>query len=186
MVIAAVVNIFLAFFMRREAERSHSMALRAEAKHLRTNVVQAGTIIAGLMLVAVTGKEMFDPLFALGLAAYMGWIAYGLVRIAAAESWTHPFPMRTWPSSMMCSSSTANTCGASIACAPAAPARTATSICTYWSHSDLTVEQVHPISESIEHEIEERLPGTIVVIHVEPDDGLHKEEFENLVHDRTN
>jgi cation diffusion facilitator family transporter len=60
MVIAAVANILLAFFMRREAKRSHSMALSAEATHLRTNVVQAGTIIAGLLLVALTGDEVFD------------------------------------------------------------------------------------------------------------------------------
>ena len=51
--------------------------------------------------------------------------------------------------------------------------------------ADLTVEQVHPISDGIEHEIEDRLPGTIAVIHVEPDDGLHKEEFEALVRART-
>ena len=51
--------------------------------------------------------------------------------------------------------------------------------------ANLTVEQVHPVSDQIEHEIEERLPGTIAVIHVEPDDGLHKEEFELLVRERT-
>jgi divalent metal cation (Fe/Co/Zn/Cd) transporter len=49
----------------------------------------------------------------------------------------------------------------------------------------LTVEQVHPISDGIEHEIEARLPGTIAVIHVEPDDGLHAEEFESLVRKRS-
>ncbi|HEV8574278.1 MAG TPA: cation diffusion facilitator family transporter, partial [Dehalococcoidia bacterium] len=85
MVTAAVANVLLAFFMRREAKRSHSMALSAEATHLQTNVVQAGTIIAGLLLVGATDEEIFDPLVALGLAAYMGWTAMGLVRIATSE-----------------------------------------------------------------------------------------------------
>ena len=45
------------------------MALSAEATHLRTNVVQAGAIIIGLLLVQATGEEVFDPLTALVLAA---------------------------------------------------------------------------------------------------------------------
>jgi len=49
----------------------------------------------------------------------------------------------------------------------------------------LTITDVHPISDGIEREIEERLPGTICVIHVEPDDGRHAEEFEALVRERT-
>src|SRR2546426_561816 len=49
----------------------------------------------------------------------------------------------------------------------------------------LTITEVHPISDGIEREIEARLPGTICVIHVEPDDGLHTEEFDALVRERT-
>jgi len=49
----------------------------------------------------------------------------------------------------------------------------------------LTITDVHPVSDSIEREIESRLPGTICVIHVEPDDGLHTEEFDALVRERT-
>src|SRR6266540_4021680 len=43
-IISAAAKIVLAFFMRREANRSHSMALRAESTHLQTNVVQACAI----------------------------------------------------------------------------------------------------------------------------------------------
>jgi cation diffusion facilitator family transporter len=185
MVTAAVANVLLAFFMRREAKRSHSMALSAEATHLQTNVVQAGTIIAGLLLVGATDEEIFDPLVALGLAAYMGWTAMGLVRIATSEMMDTALPghdlavihdvlvghrehvrgfhrLRT---------------------------RRAGAVRHVDMHvlvdPELTVEQVHPISDGIEHEIEARLPGTIAVIHVEPDDGLHAVEFEALVRERS-
>ena len=62
MVTAALANVLLAYFMRREAERSHSLALKAEATHLQTNVVQAGAIITGLLLVWLSGEDVFDPL----------------------------------------------------------------------------------------------------------------------------
>ena len=92
MVTAAVANVLLAYFMRREAARSHSLALKAESTHLETNVVQAGTIIAGLVLVAATGEDVFDPLVALGLAAYMGWTAVGLVRSVTSEMMDRALP----------------------------------------------------------------------------------------------
>ena len=182
--ISAAANIVLAFFMRREANRSHSMALRAEATHLRTNVVQASTIIAGLALVAVTSEEVFDPLVALGLAAYMGWTALGLVRIAASEVMDTALPehdlavihdvlvghrrqVRGFHRLRTRRTGAVRHVDMHLLVDPA-----------------LTVEQVHPISDGIEHEIEARLPGTICVIHVEPDDGLHAEEFGALVRER--
>jgi cation diffusion facilitator family transporter len=184
MVIAAIANIILAFFMRREAKRSHSMALRAEATHLQTNVVQASAIITGLVLVAVTNEEIFDPLVALGLAAYMGWTALGLVRIAASEVMDTSLPdhdlavihdvlvghreqVRGFHRLRTRRTGAVRHVDMHLLVDP-----------------DLTVEQVHPISDGIEHEIEARLPGTICVIHVEPDDGLHEEEFRTLVAER--
>lgn len=184
MVIAAAANVVLAFFMRREAKRSHSMALSAEATHLQTNVVQACTIIAGLVLVALTDEDVFDPLVALGLAAYMGWTALGLVRVAASE--------------MMDTALPDHDLGVihDVLVAHRREVRGFHRLRTRRAgavrHVDmhvlvdpgLTVTQVHPISDSIEHEIEARLPGTIAVIHVEPDDGSHREEFEALVDER--
>src|SRR6266508_5001135 len=183
-IISAAANVVLAFFMRREANRSHSMALRAEATHLKTNVVQACTIIAGLVLVASTNEDVFDPLVALGLAAYMGWTALGLVRIAASEVMDTSLPdadltvihdvlvehreyVRGFHRLRTRRTGAVRHIDMHLLVAPS-----------------LTIEQVHPISDRIEHEIEERLPGTIAVIHVEPDDGLHAEQFEALVQER--
>jgi cation diffusion facilitator family transporter len=184
-IIAAVANIVLAFFMRREAKRSHSMALRAEATHVQTNVVQASTIIVGLVLVAVTNEEVFDPLVALGLAAYMGWTALGLVRIAASEVMDTSLPNED----LAAIHDVLVEHNKYVRGFHRLRTRRAGAIRHIDMHllvdADLTVEQVHPVSDQIEHEIEERLPGTIAVIHVEPDDGLHKEEFESLVREKT-
>jgi cation diffusion facilitator family transporter len=184
MVIAAVANILLAFFMRREANRSHSMALRAEATHLQTNVVQACTIIAGLVLVAATNEDVFDPLVALGLAGYMAWTALGLVRIAASEVMDTSLP----DADLAAIHDVLVEHREYVRGFHRLRTRRTGAVRHVDMHllvaADLTVEQVHPISDRIEHEIEERLPGTIAVIHVEPDDGMHKEEFESLVRDR--
>ena len=185
MVIAAIANVVLAFFMRREANRSHSMALRAETTHLQTNVVQACTIIAGLVLVAVTDENVFDPLVALGLAAYMGWTALGLVRIAASEVMDTALP----DADLAAIHDVLVKHREHVRGFHRLRTRRTGAVRHVDMHllvePDLTVEQVHPISDRVEHEIEARLPGTIVVIHVEPDDGLHAVEFEALVRERS-
>jgi cation diffusion facilitator family transporter len=180
MVTSAAVNVVLAFFMGREARRARSMALTAESTHLQTNVVQAGTIIVGLALVGVTGEEVFDPLVALGLAAYMGFTAFGLVKTALADILDEALPqdevsvihdvlvehlhevrgfhrLRTRRS------------GAT---------RHVDMHLMFDSHK--SVQETHHVTDSIEHEIEARLPGSIVVIHAEPDDGRHRGELEEL------
>jgi len=185
MVIAAVANVLLAFFMRREAKRSHSMALSAEATHLQTNVVQACAIIAGLLLVALTDEEVFDPLVALGLAAYMGWTAIGLVRVAASELMDTALPDHD----LAVIHDVLVAHRHEVRGFHRLRTRRAGAVRHVDMHvlvdPDLTVTQVHPISDSIEHEIEARLPGTIAVIHVEPDDGLHREQFDTLVRERS-
>ena len=183
MITAAVVNLFLAFFMRRAAVRSSSLALRAESTHLQTNVVQAGAIIAGLLLVAATGKEVFDPLVALGLAAYMGYTAYGLVRTALSEIMDEALPaweidiiekaLETHPEVRGFHRLRTRRIGA-----------TRQVDMHLAVDASLTVAQVHEISDEVEHEIEGSLPGTVVVIHVEPYEEGHT-DFEIVVRHKT-
>jgi cation diffusion facilitator family transporter len=183
MVIAALANIVVGHFMRREAKRSGSIALHAESTHLQTNVVQAGTIIAGLALVGVTGEKVFDPLVALGLAGYMGWTAIGLVRTALEDILDSALP--------------ANDLRAIYEVLHAHQEeirgfhrmRTRRSGAT--RHVDMHIlidsgkpfEEVHEIGDHIESEIQARLPGSIVVIHLEPDEGQEREPLEALLAD---
>ena len=71
--IAAAANVIT----RSHATRGEALALDGAERRgdpLQTNIVQAGAIIAGLLLVQLTDKTFFDPLTALALAAYCpGW-----------------------------------------------------------------------------------------------------------------
>ncbi len=184
-VIAAVANIIIGFFMRREARRSGSMALRAEATHLTTNVVQAGAIIVGLTLVAVTDEKVFDPLVALGLAVYMGYTAIGLIRVAVNDMMDVALPLEDIRT--ICD----------VLVAHQSEVRGFHRLRTRRSGSerqvdmhimfdaDMTVERAHHVADAIDHEIHTRLPGSIVVIHVEPDEGQEKQTLEELVEELT-
>ena len=173
--IAAVANLVMSIFMQREARRSGSMALSAESTHLRTNIVQACAIIAGLILVSVSGKPVFDPLTALLLAAYMAWTASGLVRIALGDIMDQALPadetrviaevirdheheIRGYHRLRTRRSGTTREIDMHLL-----------------FDSTRTVTDVHTTSDHIADEIRRRLPGSVVVIHPEPDDGPTKE-----------
>jgi cation diffusion facilitator family transporter len=179
-VAAAAANILVAFFMRREARRSGSMALHAEATHLQTNVVQAGAIIIGLSLVWITDEAIFDPLVALGLAAYMGWTAVGLVRAALAEIMDSALPEEE----LKIIQDVVQAHSGEIKGFHRLRTRRSGATRHVDMHlvfePDRTVAQAHGICDSIERDIQERLPGTVVVLHFEPDRGQPREPIEDI------
>ena len=171
MVVAAVANVIVAAFMQREAKTHGSMALSAEATHLRTNVVQAGTIIAGLALVYVTDEKVFDPLTALVLAVYMAWTAIGLVRMALEDVMDAALPAED----MQAISDVLRAHQSEIRGYHRLRTRRSGTTREIDMHvlfdAARTVTEVHDTSDHIADEIHARLPGSVVVIHVEPDDG---------------
>ncbi len=162
------------------ARRAESVALSAEARHIQTNVAQALAVIAALLLVRFTGREIFDPLVALGLAGFMWWMALGLLRGALSEIMDVRLP-------------------------DADEGQVVESIQTYQAEvrgyhhlrtrrsgrqryielhllvdPTRTIQEVHNLCDRIEGDIVERLPGAIVTIHTEPDDGRYRGSAQRL------
>ncbi len=178
MVIAALANIVISLFMSREARRHRSMALKAEATHLRTNIVQAGAIITGLLLVLATDEEVFDPITALALAAYMAWTAFGLVHLAVNDILDRALP----DDEVDQIKAVLNEHASEIRGYHRLRTRRSGSTREIDMHvlfdPARTVTAVHSASDHIADDIHARFPGAVVVIHVEPDDGLPHESDE--------
>ncbi|MCH7810004.1 MAG: cation transporter [Chloroflexi bacterium] len=174
MAIAAVANLLMAVLMRREARRSGSMALSAESTHLQTNVVQAGAIILGLTLVGITGENLFDPIAALLLAAYMGWTAIGLVRTALEDIMDQSLP----DSELIAIEEVLRAHKDEVLGYHRLRTRRSGATRHIDMHlifeGDRTVADVHDASDHIESDIQARLPGAEVVIHPEPDEGQER------------
>lgn len=170
MVIAAVANVVTSLFMRREAKRSHSMALTAEATHLQTNIVQALAIIFGLLLVQLTDRTFFDPLTAVALSAYMAWVAWNLVRTALRDVIDTSLPENELGEIMaVIDSHQGDIRGFHRLRSRKAGASRHVDMHLLFEASQ-SVHQAHEVADAIADEIHQRLPGTVVVIHVEPDE----------------
>lgn len=75
----AIVNVFVGTYLSRTAEETDSDALRADAAHLKADVLTSAGVVLALLLVRFTGDPIWDPVVALVLSL---WILFTAARIA--------------------------------------------------------------------------------------------------------
>ncbi|MGE0876063.1 MAG: cation diffusion facilitator family transporter [Burkholderiales bacterium] len=77
---ASGINLAVALALIRASRRHDSIALEADGRHLLTDVWTSAGVIVGVILVAVTGVLVLDPLIALAVAAHIVWTGVQLMR----------------------------------------------------------------------------------------------------------
>ena len=78
MSLSVIVNIFVSRHLFRVAKQTDSMALLADAEHLRTDVLTSAGVLAGLILIKLTGIKMLDPVVAIIVAIVIIKAGYDL------------------------------------------------------------------------------------------------------------
>lgn len=80
----AVVNWLLGFVSLRQGRKANSLALLASGKHLQTDTYSTLAIIAGLLLIAITGKVWIDGVVAIGFGLFIIYTGYRIMRVSLA------------------------------------------------------------------------------------------------------
>jgi cation diffusion facilitator family transporter len=93
---SALLNYLISAFLFRVAEREHSIALKADALHLRTDTWTSLGVFAGLGLLSLTGRHWFDPLVALGVAVYIVRAGYLILRESLLPLLDVSLPPEEW------------------------------------------------------------------------------------------
>ena len=79
MFISALVNVFVSRRLYKVARATKSVALEADALHLKTDVYTSLGVAIGLGLIIVTGINWFDPVIAILVALFIVREAYSLM-----------------------------------------------------------------------------------------------------------
>lgn len=91
MLIAAVVNTLVSMRLYKVARETHSVALEADALHLKTDVYTSLGVAAGLGLIMLTGFRWLDPVVAIMVALFIIFESFNLLKRAFSplldESW---------------------------------------------------------------------------------------------------
>ena len=76
MVFAIAATLVLVGFQRYVVRHTESVAIGADALHYRGDLFMNLAVIAALLLTQLTGQTYFDPVFAMGISAYLIWGAW--------------------------------------------------------------------------------------------------------------
>jgi cation diffusion facilitator family transporter len=169
--VTAAVNVGVALYVGRAARITGSVALKADTRHLWTNVAQAIAVVVALALVALTDNVVFDPIVALLLAAYLLWTANRVFFSGLGEIMDVRLPEAEERLIEQCLRNQGD--------AVRGYHNLRTRKAGRQRYVDLhlivdpraTVEAAHDVSEALEAEICACLPGAVVTVHLEPDEG---------------
>lgn len=168
MAVSAIINLIVSKKLMRVAKRTDSVALEADALHLRTDVYTSVGVFVGLLLIKFTGWAILDPMIALGVALMIIKAAIELTKKAFSPlvDVSLPDEEREIIAEILRIHAKNFVEFHKLRTRKAGAER----------HVDLhlvvakytSVVDVHELCDLIEHEIMLKLPGTHVLIHAEP------------------
>ncbi|MGE5399595.1 MAG: cation diffusion facilitator family transporter [Ignavibacteriales bacterium] len=78
--LASVINLFLGLYLVRKGEKTNSLILIANGKHVLTDSWTSFGVVGGLILTWISGWLPFDPIFAVIVAVNILWTGGKLVK----------------------------------------------------------------------------------------------------------
>lgn len=178
MLVSTVLNIIVSQNLFNAARDGDSMALLADAWHLRTDVWTSAGVMFSLGLMWL-GERVFigthfhwlDPIAALIVAVLILHAAYDLTKQSARDllDWSLPPEEEQWIRDYL-DSLQPDVCGFHRLRTRKSGSRRFMDV-HLLVDPDLTVRKAHDIAEKVEHHIEAHLPHCSVVIHTEPSEG---------------
>jgi cation diffusion facilitator family transporter len=168
-VVATVINGGWAWVLLRAGRRLRSPALVADARHLYSDVVTSAGILAGLILVLLTGTLWLDSALAAATAVYILWAGIRMLRLSLSGLMDEAPDDETLARIRHIVATHAN--GALEA--HDLRTRQAGRLTFLQFHlvvpGKMPVDEAHDICDRIEAALKAEMEGLIVTIHVEPE-----------------
>jgi cation diffusion facilitator family transporter len=182
MLISAIVNTLVSRRLFKVGRRTDSVALQADAWHLRTDVYTSVGVMVGLLVIWIAGVispglnlRWLDPVVAILVALMIMKAAWDLTRQSASDlldvslpdkdvAWIADFVTKGWPGVRSFHNLRTRKAGAN------------RFIDFHLAVDDkMSVAEAHALGDEIVVAIKKRLPESRVQIHVEPCDFVCKE-----------
>ena len=171
------VNIVVSFRLRRTAQSTGSPALAGDAAHLGTDALTSAAVLVGLVLVAITGAQWIDPVVALAVAALVVTTGVRLLaqasRVLVDES-LPPEEVEIIRAAIQ-ALSPQGVVGYHELRTRRAGSRRYVDLHVQFRQGT-SLEDAHRTAHQLQDQIADRLPGTDVLIHLEPEDRVRPGE----------
>ena len=168
MALSAIANWFVSRYLFRVAKKTDSIALEADAWHLRADVYTSVGVLTGLALIAITNLMILDSVVAIAVAVLIIKSSIDLTRSAVADLFDVRLPKEDEEKIRQVLS------GFQEGCVDFHRLRSRKSGSVRFIDLHLvvprhwTIEEAHLVSDRIEKAMREALANTQVIIHIDP------------------
>ena len=177
--VAAAVNLVVSTYLERTGRDTGSNALHANAADLRTDAVVSLTVMVSLVVVKLTGAHWIDPVVGLLVAAAITRTGIRILVDASRRLADEALP----PDELAALQQVVESfIGDEVVGYHDLRARHVGSSHQVDLHlqfaSGTSLERAHYVSHQLQDKIVARLPGTTVLVHLEPEDRVRPDRFE--------
>lgn len=168
MVVSIIATVIITRYLKGHAASTGSSALAGDALHYLSDIIANAATIAALILVKLTGNVLFDSIFGVSVACWIGWNSLTLIWTAGNDLMDVALPSEE------------------VAAVVEAIERAHPDIVSYRElrtrraagvrfvdfelciDSTVSFEHAHELTELVKAGIRERFPSTVVTVHAEP------------------
>ncbi len=166
MLFSIAATLLLLTFQHHVIRKTDSTAIKADALHYRTDLMVNASVIVALWL-SVQGWAGFDALFAIGIAIYILYSAWEIVRQAFDHLMDRELPDVERDNIKRIAKAHKDVHG--MHDLRSRRSGTATFIQLHLElDDDLTLLQAHKISDEVEWSLQAAYPGAEIIIHIDP------------------
>ena len=169
--ISAVMNFVISRYLMKVAKKHRSLALEADALHLKTDVYTSAGVFFGLIAVRVTGEFIIDPIVAIIVAVIIIEASIRLTRRSTLELLDHSLTAEEEAAIRETIKATTGESNAYHGLRTRRSGRESFIDFHLVLPKSLPIEKAHQICDELEQKIIARLPNSNLSIHVEPCDG---------------
>ena len=184
MLISSLANVVVSSWLFKVAHRTDSIALKADAEHLRVDVITSFGVFVGLLVIKITDWHVLDPIIALLVALLIIGIAVKLTREAGAPLLDARLPDYEIERVKEIIKHDPNVVGYHKLRTRKAGAERHIDVHIQVDRN-MPIAEAHQVAETIEDEIRDKLNGARVITHVEPDyeaEGASEDEATSSEH----
>lgn len=167
---SAVLNYFVSRTLSKVAKKTDSLALEADAYHLKTDVWTSAGVFVALALIQITGFDYFDPAVAMIVAAFIIHAAYDITTRSTEGLLDKSLP----EAEIKLIERVIKDHGGNVLNFHKLRARKMGSERQIDLHlivpMNLSIKAGHDLVEDIEKDVRKELPKSIIVVHIEPCD----------------
>jgi ferrous-iron efflux pump FieF len=164
--LSIVLTLALMILQRHVIRKTNSTAIKADALHYRTDILVNTSVIVALLL-AVEGWEGFDAIFAIGIAIYILYSSWEIVRQSLDDLMDRELPDTERQEIKRIALSHADVRG--MHDLRSRRSGIATFIQLHLEVDDgLSLLQAHALSDVVEHNLQQKYPTAEIIIHIDP------------------